>query len=628
VQTPPASVTLTFTEAPDLKLSSVEVVDSTGADVSAGETTAVEGDPLSLRRRLGSNLPTGTYTVSWRTVSVVDGHVTAGSFAFGVGVAPAPGRGGARQGTSSSAFPAAGAVAARWLLYAGLAIVLGGAVAWVLVLRRELPAGGRLALVIGWSAAAAGAAASVVVEQRAVGASLGGLLGFDAGRNLLLEAAFVALTGLPVALAVARRSAMAAVIAGAGALIALWFHALGGHAAASSPLRWGNVLTQTIHLAAVAVWIGGLVWLLLGLRGAPSAARRDIGTRFSAVATIALAAVVVTGLLRAVSEIGSFGDLFDTTFGITLIVKSSIVALLLGLGALNRFRNVPGLSRGARAESALRTTVRAEVAVAATVFVAAAVLSGLPPSRYVAQASGRTRPTSLTVGGADYATSVRVKLGVTPGTAGSNLFTARIVDYDTRRPVRARSVDLRFSYQGRAEMGASTLALRRRAAGIWTAEGTNLSILGRWDVDVVIVTARSSTEVRLQVSPRLPPERVEVARAAGQPTIYTASLPGGLELQGYVDPGRKGRNTVHFTFFRPSGKEQPISRAHASALDPGGGLRRLRLLRFDRGHFVANASLKPGRWTFLVTASTTGGASVSGYFAEPIPTSTRRGDGG
>ena len=33
-------------------------------------------------------VPDGVYTVTWRTVSATDGHVTAGAFSFGVGVSP------------------------------------------------------------------------------------------------------------------------------------------------------------------------------------------------------------------------------------------------------------------------------------------------------------------------------------------------------------------------------------------------------------------------------------------------------------------------------------------------------------------------------------------------------------
>ena len=62
-------------------------------------------------------LPKGTYTVTWRVVSVDDGHVTAGAFAFGVGTPP--GAATARAASTTSG-PTPLAVASKAALYAGL----------------------------------------------------------------------------------------------------------------------------------------------------------------------------------------------------------------------------------------------------------------------------------------------------------------------------------------------------------------------------------------------------------------------------------------------------------------------------------------------------------------------------
>ena len=78
--------------------------------------------------------------MSWRVVSKDDGHVTAGSFAFGVGVpAPTatPQAQAAPQGETPS--PSAAATAARLALYAGLALLVGAAVTGLAVFRRVPP---------------------------------------------------------------------------------------------------------------------------------------------------------------------------------------------------------------------------------------------------------------------------------------------------------------------------------------------------------------------------------------------------------------------------------------------------------------------------------------------------------
>src|SRR5258707_9229550 len=89
VGTAPTEVVLTFGETPDPRLSSVKVLDSKGTDHASGPVQTVPGEPLRLRIGVGQ-LVDGVYTVSWRTLSAVDGHIAAGSFAFGVGVAGTP----------------------------------------------------------------------------------------------------------------------------------------------------------------------------------------------------------------------------------------------------------------------------------------------------------------------------------------------------------------------------------------------------------------------------------------------------------------------------------------------------------------------------------------------------------
>src|SRR6266536_2457009 len=140
VRRAPGTVTLRFSEAPDPGLSVVHVIDTSGREVSAGGTAPVAGSPLELRVPLGA-LGDGTYTVTWRAVSRMDGHVSRGAFAFGVGLpataAPAPTRA-APAGDGLDA-PSPLAVAARWSFYWGLALLVGAAATGLAVFDRRLP---------------------------------------------------------------------------------------------------------------------------------------------------------------------------------------------------------------------------------------------------------------------------------------------------------------------------------------------------------------------------------------------------------------------------------------------------------------------------------------------------------
>jgi hypothetical protein len=265
--------------------------------------------------------------------------------------------------------------------------------------------------------------------------------------------------------------------------------------------------------------------------------------------------------------------------------------------------------------------VVAEIAIAAGVLGATGVLTQLPPASSVAAAASRPQTQqSVVATGHDFATSVRARLEATPGTVGPNSFELSVVDFDTAEPVEASAVNLTFSLPGHPELGTPSVALKRLGDS-WAARSTVLSLFGRWEVTAVVQEPSTSVTLPLQLTTRLPPERIQVTPGSGnQPTLYTVSLAGGGSMQGYIDPARAGPNTVHFTFFQQSGNELPIASATAMEILPSGDVRPLELIRFDKGHFVANVDLQAGMWTFLIDATPEagGGAPVSAHFAQNI----------
>jgi methionine-rich copper-binding protein CopC len=82
VHTPPAQVTLWFTERLEPAYSRVKVVDGNGRQVDKADGTVDATDPRVLRASL-TPLSPGTYKVIWRVLSV-DAHVTEGDFTFRV----------------------------------------------------------------------------------------------------------------------------------------------------------------------------------------------------------------------------------------------------------------------------------------------------------------------------------------------------------------------------------------------------------------------------------------------------------------------------------------------------------------------------------------------------------------
>jgi putative copper resistance protein D len=73
------------------------------------------------------------------------------------------------------------------------------------------------------------------------------------------------------------------------------------------------------------------------------------------------------------------GGLLATTYGITLLIKVAMVAVLVALGAVNHFSRVPALKTQDGVAHRFRMNSSGELVVAGAVLAATALLSGLAP---------------------------------------------------------------------------------------------------------------------------------------------------------------------------------------------------------------------------------------------------------
>jgi copper transport protein len=109
---PPAAVQMIFSEGVEPAFSSFSVIDRTRKSFAAGQPTIDRVKGL-VTIPMQPNLPAGAYIVQWKVVSVVDGHLTRGSFAFNVQPQPgapstptSPGSVGSTGTTSGTPAPA------------------------------------------------------------------------------------------------------------------------------------------------------------------------------------------------------------------------------------------------------------------------------------------------------------------------------------------------------------------------------------------------------------------------------------------------------------------------------------------------------------------------------------------
>ena len=107
--------------------------------------------------------------------------------------------------------------------------------------------------------------------------------------------------------------------------------AYGGHGASG---RWHylGVFATMLHVSSMAVWLGGLVLLLISL---VEMERRGV-ERFSSIAAVAMATIVVSGAVQALRQVGSLDALTGTSYGKLLIWKLIVVAGVLAVAAVAR----------------------------------------------------------------------------------------------------------------------------------------------------------------------------------------------------------------------------------------------------------------------------------------------------
>jgi putative copper export protein len=243
-------------------------------------------------------------------------------------------------------------VLARGIDYFGSALFLGG-LAFLALL---WPAGAgvrgaRRVVGTGWFLGLVGTVAAIGLEGvwvsgRPFGDAfstdlLGQVLDLEFGRVWFARALLWVLAGVVLADLFRRgeraaRSSAWRVGAGAVGLGLLRTNGLIGHELdAPNP-----VLAQVaglVHLTGIALWIGGLAVLLIGVlpRRRPEELARVV-PRYSKLAMVSVALIVAGGLVLAWQVIGSVGKVFTTDYGRLLLVKLAIFALVLVIAQASR----------------------------------------------------------------------------------------------------------------------------------------------------------------------------------------------------------------------------------------------------------------------------------------------------
>jgi copper transport protein len=278
----------------------------------------------------------------------------------------------------------------------------------------------------------------------------------------------------PTTLGAAGAPAMAAMLLIAGALV--FTPGLSGHASVTGI---GAVIADAAHVVAAATWTGGLAFVVAGLVMAgvnrwPLAAVAV--PRFSSTAMVSVAVLLVAGAINGYLQVRAWRGLWETEYGVLLLVKIGLVLPLLALGAYNNRFAVPRLRRQIASAAERRRFIRmagAELVIMLAIVGVTAGLVNAPPAR-MEISMHEASAMELRLG------PMRADLEVMPATVGPNeihlMFTKGRPD-EVTVIAELKSKDIGpLRYTARRSMDEGTYEVKR----------ANLSPAGDWELAVEV----------------------------------------------------------------------------------------------------------------------------------------------
>ncbi len=262
---------------------------------------------------------------------------------------------------------------------------------------------------------------------------------------------------------------------------------LTSHAVGSGPIA---VIADWLHLAAAALWIGGLGAFIAVLRFAPPADRavlaRGLVSRVSTVAGLGLGVLALTGVYSAWLHLPSSQAFLVTLYGRTLLVKLLLVIPLVALGAFNRFVMRPRLAEAAAPRSigpAVGRFVRivgTELTLGSAILLVVAVLTIVPPARVSMPA-----PSQRTLVLAGMVDELTVRLSITPALPGWNRIEVAVGNQRGQSLTVESRILLRVTKLDET-LDRVTIPLSLRRGDAYVLEGGYIGLAGFWEVEVVI----------------------------------------------------------------------------------------------------------------------------------------------
>ena len=506
VLTSPSEIRITFSETVTTISGGLSVLNADGKTVDTGNSEIVGG--RTLVAPISETLSDGTYVATYRVLSA-DGHPVSGSILFGVGNG-ALDRSAQPSSTGDRLWEIIGGIS-RFIMY--LAALVAAGVAFFLAFIHDraedrwrivpfVRIGSILALlsaigiVMSQAALLTGKGAGAVTDSTVLRDVLNQNLGWSLALLMIGLAAVHLSTDIP-------KKVVSQSLAVYGGLAVTVSFAVWGHATELSPTAI-SLAADAIHATAAALWLGGLVGLVMVLSvRTPETVRATAGIigRFSRMAFWSVIALTLAGLTLTITGSGaSLNSILTTTWGQLVLAKIGLTLIIVLIAAWNRRTLVPSLTSPTEntGELAVRwatllRTIRAEAVLLVAVVALTAIVVNVPPARtaVVAKADRVDITQRVDTG--------NVQLSVDPAIVGPNTVAVRYTD-GTGQPINvANSMSIEFS-QPSAGLEPITRQVPASEPGVFVIQGNELSIPGTWTITIAVRTGdfteqRTSFEV-------------------------------------------------------------------------------------------------------------------------------------
>jgi copper transport protein len=222
----------------------------------------------------------------------------------------------------------------------------------------------------------------------------------------------------------------------------------------------------------------------------------EVVPRFSNAALASVVLLGASGIGETIEHLPAVNALWETAFGVAILVKAGLFGGALVLAAGNLLRSKPGLSAarqrpesGGAVSLLLRRLLTGEVIVVAGAVFAAAVLTSLapPPPAFALENSAVAK-----VGPGRVVQTIRrggyvLEVVVSPNKAAApDSFALRI----TRdgQPVRGANVTLTFNHL-QMEMPSQEYQLTETQPGVYSRAAPALVMVGKWGLSFQVTPA-------------------------------------------------------------------------------------------------------------------------------------------